>query len=84
MACGVPVITSNTSSLPEVSGGSALLCDPYGDTDAWANAISGILIDKALLNKMPLKGIEQAKKFSWEKTAKEILDIFEKREQPCS
>lgn len=84
MACGVPVVTSNTSSLPEVTGGSALLCDPYGNTDVWASAISSILIDKALRNQMILKGLEQAKKFSWEKTAKETLDIFEKCEQPYS
>jgi glycosyltransferase involved in cell wall biosynthesis len=78
MACGVPVITSNTSSLPEIVGDAGLLLDPSGNTDVWATTICNVLVNKNLRNKMVLKGIEQAKRFSWEKTARITLEAFEK------
>ena len=76
MACGCPVITSNVSSLPEVAGDAALLVDPYDPTDI-ARAIITVLKDDELKRKMSKRGLEQAKKFSWEKAAKDFLQVFE-------
>lgn len=77
MACGVPVVTSNVSSLPEVVGDAAILIDPY-DIQAIAEAIEQILQDYNLREKMIEKGFNQAKKFSWEKASRETLDLYYK------
>lgn len=76
MACGTPVITSNTSSLPEVVGEGGIMLDP-SDTRAWASSICRVLRDESLRSKMVLNGLLQAKKFSWERTARETLKVFE-------
>ena len=76
MACGCPVITSNVSSLPEVAGDAAILVDPH-DSTGIARAIITVLKDDELKRKMSRRGLEQAKKFSWEKTAKDFLQLFE-------
>ena len=75
MACGLPVIASYASSLPEVVGEAALMVDPYNINDI-ARALTEILSDENIKNKLVARGLEQAKKFSWEKTAKEYLEIF--------
>jgi len=67
MACGVPVITSNTTSLPEVVGDAALLVNPL-DTEEIACAIQQLVEDDALRAELRRKGLERAKLFSWEKT----------------
>lgn len=77
MACGCPVITSNTSSLPEVVGKAGIMVDPY-DTDALAQAMRRVLTDDKLRDEMVRKGLEQAKKFSWQKTAKQTLEVYNK------
>ena len=77
MACGCPVVTSNTSSLPEVTGNAALLVDPY-DVDELARAIVAVLNDHTLKQDMSAKGIRQAQQFSWDKAAQEYLKIFRK------
>lgn len=77
MACGTPVITSNTSSLPEVAGDAAILVDPYSE-DAIAAAIQRVLSEPGLRAELKRKGLEQAARFSWEKAARETLDIFKK------
>lgn len=77
MACGTPAIVSNVSSLPEVVGDAGLLVDPYS-TDQIEQAIRTIISDKKLRDRYSKAAIQQAKKFSWEKTAKIILRIFEK------
>ncbi|MEK7377033.1 MAG: glycosyltransferase family 1 protein, partial [Candidatus Margulisiibacteriota bacterium] len=69
MACGVPVITSNISSMPEVAGDAAVLIDPNG-IDEIAKAIKDVLGDEHLRQSLISKGYQQAKKFSWEKCAK--------------
>ena len=79
MACGCPVITSNTSSLPEVVGDAAIMVDPY-DVDALARAMRKVLTNEGLRKAMIEKGLAQAKKFSWEKTAKETLEVYKKVE----
>jgi len=75
MACGCPVITSNTSSMPEVAGEAAILINPRKTIEI-TQAIDKIINSKKLADKLSKKGIEQAKKFSWEKTAREVLSIM--------
>ncbi len=77
MACGTPVITSNTSSMPEVAGEAAVLITPT-DVDAMVVSLQKILKDEALRVKMSLAGIEQAKSFTWERCARDTLDVYKK------
>jgi len=76
MACGVPIVCSNVSSLPEITGGVTQMVDPY-DIEGIKNAILKILDDDRLRDEMKRKGLEQAKKFHWEKTAEETRRVFE-------
>ncbi|MEO0091183.1 MAG: glycosyltransferase family 1 protein [candidate division WOR-3 bacterium] len=76
MACGVPVITSNVSSLPEIAGNAAILVNPY-DVNEIAQAIKNVLSNRQLQQEMREKGIENAKRFSWEKSAISLLEVFE-------
>jgi glycosyltransferase involved in cell wall biosynthesis len=73
---GCPVITSNTSSTPEVAGDAALLVDPY-DVSAIASAMKRLAKDPKLRTDLAKKGKVQVKKFSWENAAKETLKIVE-------
>lgn len=75
MACGCPVITSNLSSLPEVGGDAPLYVNPH-DVNGIARAIERVLTNKNLRKEMIEKGLKQAKKFSWEKTAKETVEAY--------
>lgn len=77
MACGTPVITSNTSSLPEVVGDAALLVDPLS-VESIALGIKKAVADKELRAEMSAKGLIQCKKFSWEKSAELFLDVINK------
>jgi len=72
MACGVPVVASFASSLPEVVGDAALMVDPYNINDL-AGALEKVLVDENLKNKLIARGLEQAKKFSWRETARAYL-----------
>lgn len=76
MASGVPVITSNTSSMPEVAGGSACLINPK-KTYQLRDAIVKILSDKEYRNELIKQGLEQSKNFSWDRSAKDVLKIYE-------
>ncbi len=76
MACGIPVITSNTSSLPEVIGNAGIMVDP-DDINALCKAMYNVLKDKKLWHQMSNKGLERAKLFSWEETAKKVLEIYD-------
>ncbi len=75
MACGAPVVSSNASSLPEVAGDAALYFDPR-DVDAMTDAMLRALADDALRADLRAKGFAQAKKFSWEKAAGELLESW--------
>ncbi len=75
MACGTPVVVSNTSSLPEVAGSAGLVVDP-NSTDQIEQAIRVLLADKKLREKKAKLGIIQAKKFSWEKMASTVIKTF--------
>jgi glycosyltransferase involved in cell wall biosynthesis len=77
MACGCPVVTSNTSSLPEIVGEAGIMVNPY-DTDSLAQAMRRVLTDDKLRDDMVRKGLEQAKRFSWEKAAGETLEVYNK------
>lgn len=76
MACGTPVITSNTTSLPEVVGEAALLVDPM-DTAAIAGAMERLLDDHTLCERLRRAGLERAAMFSWERTASRLLEQLE-------
>jgi len=75
MACGAPVITSNTSSLPEVVGDAALLVDPH-DSGAIAQAILRVLAGPQLQEELRQKGYERARRFTWEESARKMLAIY--------
>jgi glycosyltransferase involved in cell wall biosynthesis len=77
MACGAPVITSNTSSLPEVVGDAALMVDPH-DTDALAAAIMRLLTDEALRENLRQKGYQRAAHYTWAHSAQKMLTIYQK------
>jgi glycosyltransferase involved in cell wall biosynthesis len=77
MACGTPVITSNTSSLPEVAGDAALLVDPY-NVDEIAAAMRRVLSDPDLAAELRTRGLERARQFSWQRTARETIAVYEK------
>lgn len=71
MACGVPVITSDVSSLPEVVGDAAIKLDPH-DTDALSSAIEMVLGDAALAARMREQGLRQAQRFTWAASAQRL------------
>lgn len=76
MQAGTPVITANTSSLPEVAGNAALLVDPQNPSEI-ADSMARVVSDQVLRADMINKGKIQASKFSWQKSASEILRILE-------
>ena len=77
MACGTAVLTSKVSSLPEVGGKAAFFVDPY-NLDEIKKGMYQIITDNNLRKTLISKGVEQVRKFSWEKAAKETLKVFEK------
>jgi glycosyltransferase involved in cell wall biosynthesis len=75
MSCGVPVITSNTSSMPEIAGDAAMIIDPFKPeqiTDALIQIISSQSLKKQLIE----RGLQQSAKFSWKAMAKDVLEIY--------
>lgn len=75
MSCGAPVITSNLTSIPEVVCDSGILINPYDETEL-TNSIEKILSDNALRESLIKKGLLQASKFSWHKTAQSTLNAY--------
>src|SRR5207249_3764109 len=71
MACGTPVVTTNTSSLPEVVGDAALLVDPH-DTGPLADALVRVMTDDTLAKTLGARGLARAPLFSWERTARAV------------
>jgi glycosyltransferase involved in cell wall biosynthesis len=76
MACGTPVVTSNVSSLPEVVGDAAILVNPENVFDI-ARGIREVLLDEPLRAELIRRGREQAARFSWERTARQVLEIYQ-------
>jgi glycosyltransferase involved in cell wall biosynthesis len=80
MACGLPVIVSNVASLPEVVGDAGILIDPH-DVDELTVAMWRVLNDSELNQEMKEKGLRQAGRFSWERAARETLEIYRQVDQ---
>ncbi|RLG11279.1 hypothetical protein DRN73_05760 [Candidatus Pacearchaeota archaeon] len=77
MACGCPVVVSNTTSLPEVCGDAAYYVNPY-NIENIAEGMYKVLTDFSLRKTLIKKGLERVKQFSWEKAIKKFLKIVEK------
>lgn len=75
MACGTPVITSNTSAMPEVASNAALLANPY-DVEDMAEKIHSLATNEHLLQSLIEKGYKRSEDFSWERTANKVLEIY--------
>lgn len=76
MACGTPVITSNTSAIPEIAGDGAILVDPL-DANAIARELLKLETDLSYRNQQIAYGLERSKLFSWQHTAEQLLKIYE-------
>jgi glycosyltransferase involved in cell wall biosynthesis len=75
MACGVPVVTSNTTSLPEVVGDAGIMIDPH-DTHAIAHAMQSVLNNPELRTTLIRKGLARSRRFSWQKVAEKTLRVY--------
>jgi glycosyltransferase involved in cell wall biosynthesis len=75
MSCGTPVITSTLASMPEVAGDAALQVDPY-DIGTISQALMKIASDQELRRRLGLLGIERARLFTWDITAKRVNDAI--------
>lgn len=83
MAHGTPVVTSNVTSLPEVVGNAAVLVNPENVFEIM-RALHRVLIDQALRTRMKERGYQQAARFSWETSARRILDVYKQVAQAHS
>ena len=77
MACGTPVVGSNTSSIPEVTDSAACLFDPH-DPKAMADTLARVLTDSGVRASLIAAGLERSKLFSWEESARRALKVFHK------
>jgi glycosyltransferase involved in cell wall biosynthesis len=75
MVCGTPVITSNTTSIPEIVGDAALQIDPNSQEELEA-AVYKLLVDHSLRDNLIQRGLARAKQFSWRRMAEETLDVY--------
>lgn len=75
MACGTPVVAANNSSVPEIAGDAAILVNP-ADTRDLSETISKVLSDGNLRSELSYKGLKRAKEFSWERCAKETIQVY--------
>jgi len=80
MACGVPVITSNVSSMPEVCGDAALLVEPK-DVDSIADGIRKLAESDSLRDDLRRRGLERVKQFTWERTAEATWRVLEQAQE---
>jgi glycosyltransferase involved in cell wall biosynthesis len=76
MASRIPVVTSNVSSLPEVAGDAAILVNPY-DVEELAEALWNVIYDGELRKSLINKGLMRARQFTWEKSARQLLQVYE-------
>lgn len=77
MACGCPVVAANTSALPEIIGEAGILIDPY-DTDEMTRAMKEVITNNNLREDLIARGLKQAAKFSWDKTAYQTQCVYNK------
>ena len=76
MACGTPVITSNTSSMPEIGGADAILVNPES-SDEIASMMLRLETNESFYQKQKTIGLERAKLFSWKKTTEQLLHLYQ-------
>lgn len=76
MACGTPVVTSDTSAIPEIAGDGAILVDPTSPEQI-ADALLRLETDAAFRTEQVAYGLERVKRFSWEQTARNLLELYE-------
>ena len=76
MACGTAVLTSNSSSLPEVVGDAGRMVDPL-DMEALAREMEALLLDRAERERLAAAGLERSKRFSWDETARQTVQVYE-------
>ncbi len=79
MSCGCPVITSDNSSMPEVANDAAIFVNAY-DVTGLKNAIVNVLYNRDLRREMRIKGFDNVNNFSWERTARQAVEVFKKYE----
>jgi glycosyltransferase involved in cell wall biosynthesis len=77
MSLGCPVIASSASSIPEIVGDAGILVDPTS-SDAMAQAIDAMVFDEAVRSEYRRRGIERATLFSWERCARETVEVYNK------
>ncbi|MDI7276110.1 MAG: glycosyltransferase family 1 protein, partial [Anaerolineae bacterium] len=75
MACGTPVVTARTSSLPEVAGAAALYVDPY-DRESLVDGLDRVLHDESLRARLREAGRLRAREFTWERAGRELLAAY--------
>jgi len=75
MACGIPVVSSNVASIPEIVGNAGIMHDPY-DYSGFATSIMKLLSNKDYYEGFIEKGLRQAKKFTWSETGKQVTEIY--------
>lgn len=80
LSCGTPVITSETSSLPEITGRAAILVNPYKEEQI-AYALKNVAGSEKLQKSLSERGLKRAKQFSWEKSAVETIKVYQKLER---
>jgi glycosyltransferase involved in cell wall biosynthesis len=80
LACGTPLVTSNTSSLPEILGDAGFAVDP-DDVDGLAGAVLACLVDESLAADLRRRGPVQAARFSWSRALRETLEAYEAVQQ---
>ncbi len=81
MRCGVPVITSNTSSMPEVSGDAAVIIDPFKPEEI-TEAMANLMANNTLRTTCISRGLERSKLFTWKEMAEKVLLIYKEILQP--
>jgi glycosyltransferase involved in cell wall biosynthesis len=77
MACGIPVIGSNVSSIPEIIGNAGITIDPCNVKD-FADAMYHLLNDQVLTSKLKIKGMERAKNFTWKSAALKHMEVYKR------
>lgn len=77
MACGTPVVASNAASLPEVIGDAGLMCGPQ-DYRGLAEAMNAIFTNSQLRQDLIVRGLKHASQFTWERTARQTLEVYKR------
>lgn len=75
MACGVPVLSSDSASLPEVTGDCAVICDAYSE-ESIADGLQRLYSDENLRKNLSIRGLDRAKNFTWDKSAEMLYNIY--------